>query len=151
MRAIGIILCILGALACLLDQTLAAKCKKYLSENSADETFGHTKERQEEHIMAIRRKEDPIIPRKRWLCPGLLQKVCKVFQVWKFHIHSIKEVLHSEQEGRGSLEWEVSKNSVKVCKKSGRYAGYISSAAAEVPLQGWHHHGPGQVQTLDCC
>eukprot|EP00889_Picochlorum_renovo_P000258 jgi/Picre1/27288/NNA_000257.t1 len=87
----------------------------------------HTKERQEEHIMAIRRKEDPIIREKGGSVQDCFKKCAKSSKCGSFTYTPSKKYCTLSKRDVAHSSGEVSKNSVKICQKSGRYAGYISS------------------------
>ncbi|KAI8112766.1 hypothetical protein M9434_004086 [Picochlorum sp. BPE23] len=128
MRTIGIVLCLLGALACLLDQTLAAKCKKYLSENSADETFGKYKGKTGGAYDGYKTKGGSYYTAKKVKSvQDCFKKCAKSSKCGSFTYTPSKKYCTLSKRDVAHSSGEVTKKSVKLCKKSGRYAGYTNS------------------------
>jgi predicted heme/steroid binding protein len=112
----------------LIDQTRAAKCKKYLSENSADETFGAYKGKTGGAYNGYQTKGGSYYTAKKvGSVQDCFKKCAKSSKCGSFTYTPSKKYCTLSKRDVAHSSGEVSKNSVKVCQKSGRYAGYISS------------------------
>lgn len=117
-------LCIAG----LLDQTLAATCKKYLSENSADETFGAYKGKTGGAYNGYQTKGGSYYTAKKVGSVGDCFKKCATSsKCGSFTYTPSKKYCTLSNRNVAHSSGDVSKKSAKLCQKSGRYAGYISS------------------------
>lgn len=120
-------LCIVG----LLDQTLAAKCKKYLSENSADETFGQYKGKTGGAYNGYQTKGGSYYTAKKVSSVSSCFKKCATSsKCGSFTYTPSKKSCTLSSKNVAHSSGDVTGSSTKLCQKSGRYAGYVSSGGS---------------------